>query len=289
MLLRLGALPKPQASAPPLYSGDHLPQPEFHRRYEQYPDKIKFELINGMVYMASPQRRPHGIYEVRLSMLLALYEADTAGVEAVHNTTVILGEESEPQPDLILRVLPECGGSSTTQNEYVHGGPELVIEVAHSTAAIDLHEKKDDYERCGVAEYVVVCLEERQVCWFDLASGRTRKIPADGVLRSKRFPGLWIDTQAMFRGDSSAWLRCSMRDFRRPSMRGLCDGSRPLGRKSNRGNDRGKRPSDHPPPHPRNYVTRESLGLRRRWHGGPKSVVTLPPVPNVVSSEPLVL
>lgn len=202
MLLRRGAIPTAHTSSVPLlHSGDRLSQPEFHHRYEQYPDHVKSELIQGTVYMASPQRRPHGTYEVRLSTLLGLYEAATPGVEAAHNTTVILGDDSEPQPDLLLRVLPERGGVARTENEYLHGGPELIIEVAHSTAAIDLHQKKDDYERGGVAEYVVVCLEEPQVFWFDLAGGRSRKTPADGVLRSKAFPGLWIDSKALFRGD----------------------------------------------------------------------------------------
>ena len=185
-----------------LTSGDRMSQAEFHRRYEQYPESIKFELINGTVYMASPQRIPHSTYEIQLSTLLGLYWLSTPGVQPAHNQTVILGPRSEPQPDLLLRVLPELGGNTRTEDEYVYGGPELIIEIAHSTVAIDLHQKKDDYERCGVAEYVVVCLEERQVCWFDLAGGRTRKIPPDGILRSKRFPGLWIDTQALFRGDS---------------------------------------------------------------------------------------
>jgi hypothetical protein len=44
-------------------------------------------------------------------------------------------------------------------------------------------------------------LEEGRVYWFDLAGGRTRETPSDGILRSKAFPGLWIDTQALFRGD----------------------------------------------------------------------------------------
>lgn len=208
MLLRRGALPADQAcSVPPLYAGDRLSQPEFHRRYEQYPADIKFELIDGKVYMASPQRRPHGTCEVDVSTLLGLYRAETPGVEAAHNTTVILGEESEPQPDFLVRVLPEYGGGTATEDEYIHGAPELVIEVAHSTAAIDLHDKKDDYEGCGVKEYVVACLGEPRVYWFDLAAGRARKLPADGILRSKRFPGLWIDTRALLRGDLKRMVR----------------------------------------------------------------------------------
>lgn len=186
---------------PPLYAGDHLSQSEFHRRYEQYPEDVKFELINGTVYMASPQRLPHSSSEIDLATLLGLYRLATPGIQPAHNQTVVLGAKSEPQPDFLVRVLPEAGGSTKTEDEYVQGGPEFIIEVAHSTEAIDLHEKKDDYERCGVAEYVVVCLQERQVCWFDLAGGRSRTIPSDGILRSRRCPGLWIDTQALLRGD----------------------------------------------------------------------------------------
>lgn len=208
MLLRRRAFPTgqthPDQTHPgrALYSGDHLSQSEFHQRYEQHPEDCKFELINGMVYMASPQRLPHGRYATKLAGILNHYEMHTPGVEAANDSTVVLGPKSEPRPDLLLRVSPELGGNTKTEDDYVCGGPELIIEIAHSTVAIDLHQKKDDYKRYGVAEYLVVCLEERQVCWFDLAGGRTGKLPSDGVLRSKRFPGLWIDTQALFLGDS---------------------------------------------------------------------------------------
>jgi Uma2 family endonuclease len=184
-----------------LVSGDRLLQAEFHRRYEQYPADVKFELVNGMVFVASPRRLPHSTCEVQLSTLLGLYSLATRGVQPAHNQTVILGETSEPQPDFLLRVLPEYGGSTKTDDEYVCGGPELIIEVAHSTVAIDLHDKKYDYERHGITEYVVVCLAEQRVEWFDLAGRRSRNVPHDGILQSKTFPGLWIDTRALFRGD----------------------------------------------------------------------------------------
>ena len=45
---------------PPLHNGDRLTQAEFHRRYEAYPEDVKFELVGGIVYMTSPLRRPHG-------------------------------------------------------------------------------------------------------------------------------------------------------------------------------------------------------------------------------------
>ncbi len=46
---------------PPLESGDRLTRSEFERRYAAMPRVKKAELIEGVVYMASPLRyRSHG-------------------------------------------------------------------------------------------------------------------------------------------------------------------------------------------------------------------------------------
>ena len=206
MLLKRNARLAPSRLAL-LRNGDRMSQPEFHRRYEQYPEDVKIELIKGTVYMASPEGLPHSVYVARLSAVLGLYEAETPGVETATDPPVILGDDSEPQPDLLLRVLPEYGGRMRTQDLYLAGPPELVIEIAYSSVAIDLHHKKDDYEQKGVREYVVVCVEEEEVYWFDLAGGRLRRLPADGVLRCRQYPGLWIDMMALFRRDLKRMIR----------------------------------------------------------------------------------
>ena len=41
-----------------LYNGDVMKQPEFHHRYSMCSEDEKYELIGGVVYMASPVRRP---------------------------------------------------------------------------------------------------------------------------------------------------------------------------------------------------------------------------------------
>ena len=86
-------------------------QAEFHRRYEAYPEDVKFELIGGIVYMASPLRWPHARYTNKLGMAFGLYEASTPGVEAGDDATAIRGDESEPQPDLALRILRSTAAS----------------------------------------------------------------------------------------------------------------------------------------------------------------------------------
>jgi Uma2 family endonuclease len=189
---------------PPLVPGQRLKQPEFHRRYEAYPDDVKFELIGGVVYMTSPLRRPHGNYSFVLGTALGVYSSATPGTEGLDNTTTILGEESEPQPDLALRVLPAFGGRShDTEDEYVKGPPELVAEIAHSSRDIDLHQKRDDYQRAGVVEYLVLSVAERELHWFHFPSGRPIRPKREGVRRSRIFPGLWIHGEALLARDSA--------------------------------------------------------------------------------------
>lgn len=114
----------------------------------------------------------------------------------------MLGDEGEPQPDLFLRIRPELGGqSSTTEEGYIDGAPELIAEVAYSSRAVDLHAKKDDYARYGVREYLVVCVQEQELRWFDLAGGKSLQPDEAGIYRIQIFPGLWIDGPALLAQD----------------------------------------------------------------------------------------
>ncbi len=195
------------SSLPPLFNGDEMDQPEFHRRYQQYPDDKKFELIGGIVYMASPVKRPHWTLTFKLAAVLGTYEANTPGVEGGDNQTAILDDEAEPQPDLLLRILPECGGQSDVDaEEYLVGAPELVLEVAYSTRSIDLHKKRQDYLRAGVQEYFVYCIQEQEIHWFHFPSKRTLKADKNGVWKSKVFPGLWIDGPALVAKNAAGLL-----------------------------------------------------------------------------------
>ncbi len=188
------------APKPELHTGDRMTREEFHRIYEEMPEDFKAELIGGIVYVASPLKRRHGMNHMPLSTLLFTYEGHTPGVESGDNVTVLLGDEGEPQPDLYLRILPEYGGQSqTTVNDYVSGPPELLAEIALSSRSIDLHAKRDDYSRYGVLEYLVVCLRERQLRWFDLRTDTELQADADGVFRIHSFPGLWIHGEALWR------------------------------------------------------------------------------------------
>jgi Uma2 family endonuclease len=185
-----------------LQSGDRMSREEFHRIYLTLPEDFKAELIGGIVYVASPLKIPHGTAHPPLSTLFFVYAARTTGLETGDSTTTILGEDSEVQPDLYLRILPEYGGQSETEDEYVKGPPELVAEIAHSRRALALHAKKDEYARHGVREYIVVCPTEEEVRWFLLESGAELSADGQGVFRSRLFPGLWLDREALLALDA---------------------------------------------------------------------------------------
>jgi hypothetical protein len=72
-----------------------------------------------------------------------------------------------------------------------------VTEIAHSSVAIDMGRKKDDYEQAGVREYVVLCVEEKELYWFDFKSKGQIAPDARGIYQSRVFPGLWVDGPAL--------------------------------------------------------------------------------------------
>ena len=201
----------PAAPPPALENGDRLTRCEFERRYALRPDLKKAQLIEGVVYMPSPVRfASHGEPHAAILGVLLHYRAFAPGVSVGDNATVRLDLDNEPQPDVLLRVDPEAGGRSRlSDDDYVEGPPELIVEIAASSASIDLHDKLRTYRRNGVQEYVVWRTQEQRIDWFALTDGEYRPLAADdaGVVRSRVFPGLRLAVPALLNGDLAAALR----------------------------------------------------------------------------------
>ena len=206
----------PQAAAPakvllpPLENGDHLSRAEFERRYHAMPGVKKAELIEGRVYMPSPVRRKnHSEPDSSMIAWLTVYRAATPGVRSANNGTVRLDETNEPQPDADLRIDEAYGGQSFVgPDDYLEGAPELVVEIAASSAAYDLREKLAAYRRNGVREYIVWATFDAQVFWFGLTADAETSLPPDdaGIVRSRVFPGLWLNVPALLADDLATVL-----------------------------------------------------------------------------------
>ena len=211
--LATGVLPDNKQSPEqphPLEPGDRLSRSEFERRYVAMPGLPKAELIEGIVYMPSPARfRRHGRPQAHLVTWLGVYESATPGVEAGDNSTTRLDMDNEPQPDAVLLIDPACGGQARiSEDDYIEDAPELVAEVSASSVSVDLHSKLHVYRRHGVREYVVWRVLDHAVDWFVLRAGQYERLEPDeqGVIRSAVFPGLWLDTVALLRGDLASVL-----------------------------------------------------------------------------------
>jgi Putative restriction endonuclease len=198
-------MPTMPASPPPvplLRAGDQLTRDEFERRYNAMPAHLKFELLEGVVYMASPVfADTHGSPHFHVISWLGVYEAATPGTQGLDNTSVRLEMAGEPQPDAILRVLPECGGQTSNDEGFVSGGPEFIAEIAASSASNDLGPKLRTYLRHGVREYVVWRVHDKVVDWFVIRQGTYELLPSTDIYKSECFPGLWLDWKALVAGD----------------------------------------------------------------------------------------
>jgi Uma2 family endonuclease len=192
---------------PPLEPGDRLSRREFERRYEAMPNLKKAELIEGVVHMPSPvHHASHSKPHAQLLVWLGTYSAATPGVDLDDNVTVRLDQINEVQPDALLRL--ETGQSRISADDYIEGAPELVAEIASSSAAIDLHRKLHVYLRSGVQEYLVWRTLDEQLDWFELRESEYVPLEPDaaGVSRSRVFPGLWLHINALLDGKLSEVL-----------------------------------------------------------------------------------
>ncbi|MGK7891545.1 MAG: Uma2 family endonuclease, partial [Leptolyngbyaceae cyanobacterium] len=136
----------------------------------------------------------------RVMTWLGIYQALTPGVDLSVEPTVRLDWDNEPQPDAVLFIESAVGGQTQLSSDgYIEGAPELIVEIAASSVAIDTGGKKQAYRRNGVLEYLIWQSYENQFEWFGLVDGEYQLLSpdADGVIRSQVFPGLWLPVNAL--------------------------------------------------------------------------------------------
>lgn len=189
---------------PPLENGDQLSREEFERRYDAMPHLKKAELLEGIVYMASPLRfeshaKPHSV----MMMWLTHYWVATPNLLLGDNATVRLNKDNEFQPDAVLFLPQSLGGRAMiTKDDYIEGTPELVVEISASTSSYDFHTKRRIYERCGVQECLIWRVYDQAIDWFSLQENHyvALKPNEQGLIFSRIFPGLVLAVSDLLSG-----------------------------------------------------------------------------------------
>ena len=202
-----------------LRAGERLSLAEFDRRAaigERAGVGLRAELIEGTVRVsAPPDLDRHAVPNADLQTVLVLYQLATPGVRRGANGVVRLSLDatagvgpSLPNPDDMLFIDAGYGGQMARDDSGRRiGVPELIVEIANTSAVEDLTDKRDLYERIGVQEYLVYAVRDRRLVAFRRRSedDRFRTVELDGgVFRSESFPGLHIDAAALAREDLPA-------------------------------------------------------------------------------------
>ena len=212
--------PRPAVAEPLLHDGQRLDQPTFHELYCRMPEDFRAELIDGVVYLMNmPVFEDHGRPFASINGVLYLYSAETPGTIVQADTSTKLGPRSEVQPDSALLIDPHFGGRTRSdQGRFTVDAPELVVEISSSSLRLDLNSKKKVYEEAGALEYLVFDVRREKFHWFAWNECRFEPLSADadGLYRSRAFPGLWLDEAAFIRADARGVIAALRRGLESP-------------------------------------------------------------------------
>ena len=197
----------PMVRPPGLVTGERLTVEEFLRRWEELPELKNAELIDGVVYVPSPVSLNHASLDFLIHWWLAHYAHATPGCKGGSNGTWLMSG-SAPQPDAYLRILPSHGGQSGNEGPLGAGAPELAVEICVTSTEVDFGPKLALYQLAGVWEYITVEQFGQRMIWRVLENGAyvAQTLPADGIVRSRVFPGLWLDLAAFWADDGAKML-----------------------------------------------------------------------------------
>src|SRR6516165_10065172 len=149
-------------------------------------DGQKADLINGVIYMASPDNTDANDLFVWLLRLLGDF-VEEKDLGKVYGSRVAfrLGESHGPEPD-IAYVRKER--LHLVRRGYVNGPPDLAVEiVSPESVERDYDDKRTQYQQAGVAEYWIIDEMEQKVTLLRLGRGRRyREVrPRSGELHSQ--------------------------------------------------------------------------------------------------------
>lgn len=158
------------------------------------PDGQKADLIDGVIYMASPDNTDAADLFTWLYTVMHLYvRKRRLGKLFPLRVAFRLDEHNSPEPDIgFVKALH----LDRVRRGYVQGSPDLAVEiVSPGSVERDYEEKRRQFEAAKVPEYWIVDELEKKVTLLRLsAKGEYREVrQRKHTLRSQVIDGFWID------------------------------------------------------------------------------------------------
>jgi Uma2 family endonuclease len=168
-------------------------QIDFEAFCELVKDGEKADLIDGVIYMASPDNTDANILSVWLICLLDYFVAEyDLGQVFGSRVAFRLDGRNGPEPDVAFVRKDRL---HLVERGRVAGPPDLAVEiVSPESIERDYEKKRRQYERAGVPEYWIIDELEQRVTALRLAAKRKYKEvrPQKGELHSAVVPGFWL-------------------------------------------------------------------------------------------------
>ncbi len=153
----------------------------------------KADLLDGVIYMASPENLDHNDVVSWMDRLIGLFlEKRPLGRLTVNRVAYRLSDKTGPEPDLAFVRNERL---SILRKGYVDGPPDLAIEVVSPDSADrDYENKRNRYEQAGVQEYWIIDPDERRATFLILHDRRfAEHNPVGGVFESQVLKGFKLD------------------------------------------------------------------------------------------------
>ena len=149
------------------------------------PEGTLCEVIDNVLYMSPAPKYTHQNLLFLLAKKIDNYLENTLKGEVIISPFDVYFEHllSAVQPDLL--VLLNENRHLLKEDGYIHGAPDIIIEVLSSDRKRDKVKKKSLYERAGVKEYFVVNPENREItAWLLKENIYVQQYEDTGIFKS---------------------------------------------------------------------------------------------------------
>lgn len=155
----------------------------------------KADLIDGVIYMASPENLEHNDIVAWLDRVLGIYvRKQRLGRITVNKVAYRLSDREGPEPDLAF---VRTDRLDILRRGYVDGAPDLAIEIiSPDSVHRDYELKRRQYERAGVQEYWIIDADEQKAVFLVRGpEGFIEAHPQNDIFASRVVPGFELDVR----------------------------------------------------------------------------------------------
>ena len=163
------------------------------------PDGQKADLIDGVIYMASPDSKRNDKLGGFIKFLMQGFSAVRGLGEVLGSRFAFeLSQTRAPEPDVAF---VSTARLHLVEETRMKGAPDIAVEiVARESRTRDYFEKKNLYEAAGVLEYWIIDPLQLRAEFYRLIDQRYQlvQLEQNRIFRSEVLDGFWLDVDWLF-------------------------------------------------------------------------------------------